>query len=334
MTPWNRLRRVICRLIKPPIPGAAGDALSRTPRGVAPARVTRERQEPGPAGLTVLPGGVAGRRVGYLPGRGTWLSAASASPVTSGTAASSGRSGPAMVSKLSKLVRASRTRTASPGGRSGAAWPVRPVRGRSRSGAASRVPPPRGGPASGGRVRGTDVRRAVGWRAGCEAADEDLQPLAAAIVPRGQDRVHVGIERRQRAEPAHGDPVRGPEPGEDRDQLVHRRARVRFGEGPGKIAHLARSGQVVAERLQQPGFRAELVIHGGPGHVGPPGHRVHRERLIAGRLGQEFPGRVQDPAAALVDHRLTLAQLITPGTHGPATVATSPPDAGQFHWTG
>ena len=57
-------------------------------------------------------------------------------------------------------------------------------------------------------------------------------------------------------------------------------------KAPGKIPHLARSGQVVAERLKQPGLRAELVIHGGPGHVGPPGHRVHGERLIAGRLGQ------------------------------------------------
>ena len=98
MTPWNRLRRVICRVIKPPISGAAGDALSRASPDVA-RLVTR--------------------RACYLPGRGTRLSTASASPVTSGTAASSGRSGPAMVSKLSKLVRASRTRTASPGGSSG-----------------------------------------------------------------------------------------------------------------------------------------------------------------------------------------------------------------------
>ena len=204
MTPWNRLRRVICRVIKPPISGAAGDALSRASRDVA-CLVT------------------AGAR--YLPGPGTQLSTASASPVTSGTAASSGRSGPATVSKLSKLVRASRTRTASPGGRSGAASPERPVRGRSGSGAASRVPPPSGGPPSCGPPPGGPAG---------EAADEDLQSLAAAVVPRGQHRVHVGIERRQRAEPAHDHPVRGPEAREDRDQPVHGRAGSASAKAPGR----------------------------------------------------------------------------------------------------
>ena len=103
--------------------------------------------------------------------------------------------------------------------------------------------------------------------------------------------------------------------------------RVRGGEDLSEVAHLARSGQVVAERLERAGLGSELVVDGGTGDIGPLSHRVQGERGVAGGLGEKSPGSVDHPAASLVDLRLASSELVGAGAH---RVLTAPSCSAQI----
>ena len=150
-----------------------------------------------------------------------------------------------------------------------------------------------------------------------EACEEGPEPLAVPVLACGDYGADVGVEVGESAQAAHDGPVGRPEPGEGGDEGVERVERVRGGEDLGEVAHLARGGQVVAERLEQAGLGAELVVDGGiPGGEEQP---VGEAAIVVDDLAKSYGALVALDGIGFEVAPGTVTGLLGPNGSGKTT---------------
>ena len=158
---------------------------------------------------------------------------------------------------------------------------------------------------AGGRPRGRSE----------DPSDQDLQAAATALVAVLDDGPDFGVERRQRPQPAHGEAVDGPEPGETFNELPETPMGVGLAEGGFELEEAAVDRHRIADGFEQPGFGLELVVNRGSGYVSLFRHGIDGEIGIARRPGQKAPSRGDHTLADLIDLLLALPELVGTRAH-------------------
>jgi hypothetical protein len=91
-------------------------------------------------------------------------------------------------------------------------------------------------------------------------------------------------------------------------------ARVRVLDGLDQPGEARALDEVLPQRVEQAGSRAEDEVDGRPGDAGRARDAVDVQRL-GGRLPQAVGGRVEDPAPGLVGALRAQPLLVAPGGH-------------------
>src|SRR6185437_7614311 len=141
------------------------------------------------------------------------------------------------------------------------------------------------------------------------------KPFAPALVARPYHLPKVWVERCQTPQPTERQPVRLPEASKHGNVLVQRIARVGAPKRIGKLLHAPTACQRVAERLQQPDLRSELMIDRQARDIGLARHRLHRKHGEAGATRDELAGSLDDAGTGLICGGLATTKLVRTWTH-------------------